>query len=202
MPSATKERAVRLGEILVRERELTRQQLQKALQVQGLLGGRLGTTLLEEGLVDERVVLDALGRQRSTRTVSPADLTGVPADVVRMVPARLAERYSVVPFELKGRTLSVASMDSGDLLKEDEIGFLTSCMVRTCIALEHRVFEALERYYRIRSPERHQSLSRLLARKAAGGTPRTRPAPPISAPATPAAPVLRDPPRSPPCDAR
>ena len=185
MPFAAKKRAMKLGEILVRERELTHQQLHKALQVQGLLGGRLGTTLLEEGMADERAVLEALGRQRSTRTVSAADLAGVPADVVRMVPGRLAERYCVVPFELKGRTLSVASMDAGDLLKEDEIGFLTSCMVRTCIALEHRIFEALERYYRIRSPERHQSLSRRLARKAAEVAHRPRPTPVLSAPATP-----------------
>ncbi len=155
----------------MREGQLSRQQLAQALKVQGLLGDRLGTTLLEEGLVAEDILLNALGRQRSTQTVSAAELASVPPEVVRLIPARLAERYGVVPFQLEGRTLSVASMNGGDLLKEDEIGFLTSCMVRTCIALEMRISEALERYYRIACPQRHQALARRLV---------ARPAPPTA----------------------
>ncbi len=162
---------MRIGEILVREGQLTRQQLAQALRVQGLLGSRLGTTLLEESLIAEDTLLDAVGRQRSTHTVSSAELANVPPEVVRMIPARLAERYGVVPFQLKGRTLSVASKDAGDLLKEDEIGFLTSCMVRTCVGLEFRIHEALERYYRIPSPERHQALARRFALQAKAARP-------------------------------
>ncbi len=171
---------MRIGEILVREGQLTRKQLTQALRVQGLLGSRLGTTLLEEGLVTEDTLLSAVGRQRSSQTVSSSELAEVPPEVVRMIPARLAERYGVVPFHLNGRTLSVASKDAVDLLKEDEIGFLTSCMVRTCIALEFRIHEALERYYRIQSPERHQALARRFALQARVAPPQ---APPEKVPA-------------------
>ncbi len=157
---------VRIGELLVHEGQLTGQQLAKALQVQGLLGSRLGTNLLEEGLVTEAALLEAVGRQRSTRTVSGSELAAVPPEVVRMIPERLAERYGVVPFHLKGRTLLVASKDAGDLLKEDEIGFLTSCMVRTCIGLEFRIHEALTRYYRIKCPQRLLALVRRFALQA------------------------------------
>ena len=186
---------MKIGELLVRERQLTREQLAQALRVQGLLGNRLGTTLLEEGLIAEAALLEAVGRQRSTPTVSSAELASVPPEVVRMIPARLAERYGVVPFRLKGRTLSVASKDAGDLLKEDEIGFLTSCMVRTCVGLEFRIYEALERYYRIRSPERHRALARrffLQAKaaqtsKGAAASPARAPGPPVQSPARPPA---------------
>ncbi len=197
---------MRIGEILMREGHLSRDQLAQALRVQGLLGNRLGTTLLEEGLVTEKVLLEALGRQRSARTASSFDLTGIPPEVVRMVPARLAERYGVVPFHLKGRTLSVASKDVGDLLREDEIGFLTSCLVKTCIGLEFRIHEALERYYRIAIPDRHKALVRRFALGGRNGRPSavatagppaasassTRPpmpvAPPVARPLTPATP--------------
>ena len=159
---------MKLGELLVQGGQLNRRQLAKALKIQGLLGGRLGTTLVEESLVAEGEILKALGRQHSTRTVSREELADVPAEVVRMIPARLAGRYGIVPFHLKGRTLWVASKDVGDLLKEDEISFLTSCMVRTCIALELRVDEALERYYRLKAPDRTRALVRRLAMRPAG----------------------------------
>ncbi len=173
---------MRIGEILVREGQLTQQQLAQALRVQGLLGSRLGTSLLEEGLVTEDTLLAAVGRQLSTPTVSSSELAGVPPEVVRMIPARLAERYGVVPFHLNGRTLSVASKDTGDLLKEDEIGFLTSCMVRTCVGLEFRIHEALERYYRIRCPERHQAMARRFARQARASQSSSANTPATSAP--------------------
>ncbi len=181
---------MRIGEILVREGQLTPQQLAGALRAQELLGDRLGTTLLEQGLISEDTLLKALGRQRSTRTVSSSELTGVSPEVVRMIPARLAERYGVVPFHLKGRTLSVASRDPVDLLKEDEIGFLTSCMVRTCIALDLRIHEALERYYRIGCPPRLQALVRRLALRPVQARPvQARPGDAGVAPTAPARPV-------------
>ncbi len=190
---------MKLGERLVRDGKLTRGQLAKALKMQGLLGGRLGTTLVDESLVDEDAILGALGRQHSTRTVSGAELGDVPPEVVRMIPARLAGRYGIVPFHLKGRTLSVASKDAGDLLKEDEIGFLTSCMVKTCIGLEFRIDEALERYYRVRAPDRNRALVRRLAmRAAAPAAPGAQPThgPPARSPAPqPRSPAI--PPRSP-----
>ncbi len=174
---------MKIGEILVREGQLSRQQLAQALKVQALLGDRLGTTLLQEGMIAEDALLEALGRQRSSGTVTASELAGVPAEVVRLIPARLAERYGVVPFHLKGRTLSMASMNAGDLLKEDEIGFLTSCMVRTCIGLELRIHEALERYYQIESPERHRALvGRLVPPPAGAPPPQGQPIPAGSAP--------------------
>ncbi len=157
---------MKIGELLVNEGKLSRAKLEEALRIKGQLAGRIGTSLLELGAVDENALLEALGRQRSTRTVSRADLVGIPSEVIRMIPAKLATRYGVVPYQLRGRTLFVASRDIGDALTEDEIGFLTSCMVRTCLALEVRVFEALHRYYRFSSPTRHQALAqRLAARK-------------------------------------
>ena len=167
---------LRIGESLVGEGKLSREQLNKALGVQQQLGNRLGTVLLELGFIDEASLLESLGRQRSTRTVSKSQLAAVPTSVVRMIPAKLAARYGMVPFELKGRTLFVASRDIGDALKEDEVGFLTSCMVRTCIGLEVRIFEALERHYRVSCPARHQALAQRLAGKSKPA-PRARPQP-------------------------
>ncbi|MEM7355465.1 MAG: hypothetical protein AAF657_31925 [Acidobacteriota bacterium] len=179
---------MKIGEMLVAEGKLARNDLVRALEHQGRMQGRLGTTLLEQGSIGESALLEALGRQRATRTVSHTQLTSIAAPVVQMVPARLAARYRIVPYELRGRTLFVASRDIGDALKEDEIGFLTSCMVRTCIGLEVRILEALQRHYHANIPARHEALLQRLASRGRGSTTAattTNPSPPSIPAASP-----------------
>ncbi len=151
---------MRIGEMLVAEGKLAQHSLNDALRNQQQKRGRLGTSLLELGLIDEGALLATLGRQRATKTVSKSELANISPAVIRMIPPKLALRYAMVPFELKGRTLFVASGNVGDALKEDEIGFLTSCMVRTCIGLELRIFEALHQHYGVKIPDRYRTLAK------------------------------------------
>lgn len=180
----------RLGEQLVADGRLRPQELEKALETQTLVGGRLGTNLLELGLVEERSILEALGRLRSTRTVSASELRAVKPEVARLVPPKLAGRYRLVPYAVKGKTLFVASKDPGDPLQEDEISFLTSYMVRTCIALELRVEIALRRLYRIQVERRYLVLGKRLARGGPKRPKRPKPKTPPS-PSSPSSPSSR-----------
>jgi hypothetical protein len=153
----------RIGEILVRQGKLAPERLAKALELQQIVGGRLGTTLLDMGAVDEDDLLACLGEQRSSKPVSAVELHAAHPAVVKMVRRKLAERYRIVPFDLRGKTLFLASTDPVDPFLEDEIGMLTSCMVRSCIALELRIYEALEIFYDVPMPTRYGTLVRRLA---------------------------------------
>ncbi len=153
----------RLGERLVQEGRLGQEPLRRALALQKQLGGRLGTQLLEIGAVPEDTLLQALGAQRSTRTASAEQLRRVPPELLRLIPARLARRYEIVPFERQGNTLLIAAMDAGDVLVEDEVRMLSGCMVRTHLALELRIREALGRYYQAQVDVRVSALVRRLA---------------------------------------
>ena len=86
---------MRIGEMLVAEGRLSAKQVERARQVQRNFGGRLGTSLLELGLVDEETLLATLGRQRSTRVVSATELAKAPAAVVRLIPAKLADEPEI-----------------------------------------------------------------------------------------------------------
>ncbi|MEM1180298.1 MAG: hypothetical protein AAGM22_18285 [Acidobacteriota bacterium] len=162
----------RLGEFLLREGRLSESALERAVKAQGLVGGRLGTNLLELGLVTEGVLLETLGRQRASCTAGRAELARIPDAVLRSVPEKLARRHRLVPYLVRGKTLFVASADPGDLLWEDEISFLTSFMVRTCVALELHVNLALRQYYKIPIDRRFLALAkRLRSGGGAGSTP-------------------------------
>ncbi len=162
------------GEFLVREGVIRKETLRQARQVQGALGSRLDTALLDMGLVREPALLTALGRFHSTRTVSGIELGGVTPEVARVIPARVATRFGVVPFRLDGKKLWVASLNPGDLMVEDEISMLTGCMVTGFAALEVRVYEALSRLYGFHRSVQMTSLTRRLngeARDASGAVP-------------------------------
>jgi hypothetical protein len=135
------------GEFLVTQGVLSTDGLRRALEAQRTLECRLGTVLLDLGLVSERSLLAALGRFCSSRTVSGEELAAIPQDVVASVPARFALRHEVVPFRLEGKTLSVATIDPADLLVEDELKMLTDCRIASFVALEVRLDQALARYY-------------------------------------------------------
>jgi hypothetical protein len=136
-----------LGEFLVSSGCLSTDGLRRGLEAQSALECRLGSVLLDLGLMSEPSLLKALGRYCSARTVASNELMTVPPEVIKTVPARFALRHQVVPFRLAGKTLSVAAIDPGDLLLEDELSQLTGCMIASFAALEVRLDEALAKYY-------------------------------------------------------
>lgn len=188
------------GEFLVREELIRKETLRQARQVQGALGSRLDTALLDMGLVREPALLTALGRFHSTRTVSGIELAAVTPEVARVIPARVATRFGVVPFRLDGKKLWVAGLTPGDLMVEDEISMLTGCMVSGFAALEVRIYEALSRLYGFHRSVQITSLTKRLngeARDASGAVPAVSrsepgPAPPPAsrAPARESAPTV------------
>lgn len=184
----------RLGEMLVLEGRITQSQLERGVQVRQLVGGRLGTHLLEMGFVQEDVLLEALGRQRASGTAGPADLEDIKPAVIRAIPAKMALRYQVVPYLVRGKTLFIAAIDPVDMLREDEISFLTSFMVRTTMALELRVKLALAKYYGAPLEARFQSLARRLSEGSSGIRSLAPPPPPPAVAAATPSPVRQAPP--------
>lgn len=154
---------MRFGESLVEAGALNREQLAKALEMQKILGGRLGSNILELGLLDEGTLLDCLGRFRSTQTVDAMTLKRIPSAVLRSIPRKLALRYRLIPYQVRGKTLYVASKNPGDALQEDEISFLTSFMVRTHLALEFHLEVALHRHFKSPLDQRFVALTRRFA---------------------------------------
>ena len=138
------------GEFLVTQGILHAEGLRQALDTQRSMEGRLDTILLDLGLVTETVLLQALGRYHSARTASVNDLARATPEVARLISPRVAARLLVVPFRVDGKTVSVANLDPGDLLIEDEIGLLTNSMVAGFVALEARLCEAMARLYGVK----------------------------------------------------
>lgn len=86
----------RLGTLLVEERVITEHQLKEALQYQRKTGGILGHVLVELGFVEERVLLPLLARHYARLQPTLADCK-ISQDVVNLIPASMAYEYMAMP---------------------------------------------------------------------------------------------------------
>ncbi|MDQ1348322.1 MAG: hypothetical protein QG573_1696 [Acidobacteriota bacterium] len=152
---------VRLGELLEKRGEVTREQLLRALRNQKVLGGRLGTCLLEIEALSEEQLCSALAEQQGVPSASPEDLRGIPDDVLHLLPAKLAKRCHAIAFQASATQVKVALIDARNLAHQDEISFVVRRRIRWYVAPELRLIEALEKHHGEECPAR---LSKLLDR--------------------------------------
>ena len=147
-------RGPRLGEVLEQRGWVSREQLLRALRNQKVVGGRLGTCLLEIDAVTEDVLLKALAEHQGVPAATPDDLRGISQEVIRLVPAKVARRLLAVPFRASGSSAHIAVFEARDLAALDELAFVSGRRVRICVATEVRLLEALEKYYGEEVPPR------------------------------------------------
>jgi hypothetical protein len=135
-----------LGDLLVEKTLITDGLRNRAIHRQVHQRGRLGTALLEEG-TSEEIILHGLSVQHRVPPASPEALEKIHADVLRLVPGRVAQRLHAVPFRKDGSSLAVAMRDPGDLPGLDELRALTGLRIVPHAALEVRIYALLYRYY-------------------------------------------------------
>jgi type IV pilus assembly protein PilB len=138
--------AIRLGELLLREKRITPVQLQEALTRQRAHGGRLGSNLVHLGLVKDEEITAMLSRQYGVPAITLGQFTLDPA-VVRLIPADKAAKYQAIPVSRSGTTLTLAMADPTNVFAMDDIKFMTGLSIEPAVASEAAVRDAIGRYY-------------------------------------------------------
>ena len=138
--------AVRIGELLLKEKRITVEQLQEALNHQRQHGGKLGLNLIKLGFVKDSDITALLSKQYGVPSISLADFEVDPA-VVKLVSAETAQKYQIVPLARSGATLTIAMIDPTNVFAMDDIRFMTGYNVEPVVASEIAVLDAIQRYY-------------------------------------------------------
>src|SRR3954463_7301774 len=136
----------RLGEILLREGLVTRDQLAQALAEQKNSKPRLGYVLVKLGLVQELEITKVLARQYRMPAV---DLSRFEVDpkIIKLVPADVATKNVVLPLKREGRTLTIAMADPTDHGLLEDLKFITRYDLFPVIAGEYTLRTLIEKYY-------------------------------------------------------
>lgn len=136
----------RIGDLLVREGLITKEQLEKALQEQKQSGTRVGYNLVKLGFVNEVELTKTLARQFKMPAV---DLSRFEVDpkVVKLIPGDVALKNLVLPLTREGRTLTVAMADPTNIAVIDDLKFITRYDIFPVIAGEYTLRNALEKVF-------------------------------------------------------
>src|SRR6202022_1473356 len=136
----------RLGDLLVREGLITREQLEKALQEQRQSGTRVGYNLVKLGFIAETELTKMPARQHKMPAVDLAKFEVDPR-IAKLIPGDLAIKHLVLPLKRDGRTLTVAMADPTNLGVIDDLKFITRYDIFPVIAGEYTLRNAVEKYY-------------------------------------------------------
>ncbi|HUQ88704.1 MAG TPA: type IV-A pilus assembly ATPase PilB [Vicinamibacterales bacterium] len=143
---------VRIGELLLKEKRISAEQLQEALNYQRTNGGKLGANLVKLGYVKDEEITALLSKQYGVPSIALNQFEIDPA-VVKLVPGETARKYQIVPLSRAGATLTIAMTDPTNVFAMDDVKFMTGYNVEPVVASETAVLDSIEKYYGAGTPQ-------------------------------------------------
>jgi type II secretory ATPase GspE/PulE/Tfp pilus assembly ATPase PilB-like protein len=137
----------KLGETLVELGYLTEAELAEALAIEARdRATPLGQILADMGVVDAEVVNAVMAKKLGIPFVSLKSFH-IPPEVVRRIPAAVAQRFQTVPVAEVDNALVVAVENPTDMAKLDELRFVAGMKLIPVMAAGADLRAALEKYY-------------------------------------------------------
>ena len=157
MATAAAQLSDRLGQLLLQEGLLTREQLGKALAEQKASKCRLGYAVVKLGLASEIELTKLLARQYRMPAV---DLQRFEVDgrILKLIPADVAQKHVVLPLKREGRTLTVALADPSDIGLLDDLKFITRYDLFPVLAGEFTLRTLIEKHYGSAADQQFQDI--------------------------------------------
>jgi type IV pilus assembly protein PilB len=138
--------ASNLGELLLREKIISGEQLKAALDFQRKNALPMNTSLVQLGYITEEEIAQALSRQLGYPYID-LDQFEVYPEVINLIPSDVAKKYMVMPIHRIRSFLTLAMVDPTDLEVIEDIRFRTGLSIQPVIASETGVMNAINKYY-------------------------------------------------------
>ena len=144
--AAPKPTSERIGDLLLREGLITKEQLEKALAEQKQNGTRVGYNLIKLGYIQELELVRQLAKQFKMNAVDLSKFN-VDPKIAKLIPTDLATKNLVLPLKRDGRQLTVAMADPTNLGVLEDLKFITRYDIFPVIAGEFTLRTLVEKIY-------------------------------------------------------
>jgi MSHA biogenesis protein MshE len=138
---------IRLGELLIEQKVINETQLNQALGEQKKTGRKLGRVLTDLGIVQEQQLNEALARHLQIPFVDLKQLT-LDQATVRLLPEALARRFRAMVLKSDAGTLTVGMADPTDLFVYDELVARLKQPLRIALVRETELLRTMDIVYR------------------------------------------------------
>jgi len=136
----------KLGEILIKEKIISQEQLKQALDYQKSTGGRLGNALVKLNFLTDDEVIAVLSRQYGVPSINLAYFE-VDPNVIKLIPMETSAKYQILPLSRVGSSLTVAMVDPTNVFAMDDIKFMTGFNIEPVVASETAILDAIKKHY-------------------------------------------------------
>lgn len=136
----------RLGDILIEQGIINEAQLQQALSEQRVLGMKLGAVLIHNKLITEAQLYTVLELQFGIQYM---DLNTYYIDpkVPKFISESLANRHKAIPIAFQNNRLLVAMADPLDMIAKDDIRIATGFELDIVISSQQDIDRTISKYY-------------------------------------------------------
>ncbi|MDD3053387.1 MAG: ATPase, T2SS/T4P/T4SS family [Endomicrobiaceae bacterium] len=135
-----------LGEILLEERYVTKEQLDESLKESISNKEQLGQVLIRKGYITEDNLLNSLSISLGIEYRRLANVQIVQS-VLGLIPEKVARKYLAVPLDIKNDILVVAMSDPANVVYKDDVQKLTGRRISVVLSSESDIKEFIEKYY-------------------------------------------------------
>src|SRR6185312_16094099 len=136
-----------LGQILIRQTQLTEQQLDDGLRVQREEGGRIGEILVRRNYVTEEQMLHALASQLDLPMANEIKPEACETELAALVPINFARQHRLMLIRRVGRGVEVAVADPLDVHALDDVRRVLNAEILPVVAPSAKIVEAINKVY-------------------------------------------------------
>ncbi|MCX5700942.1 MAG: GspE/PulE family protein [Candidatus Omnitrophica bacterium] len=136
----------KLIEILVKDGHLSKNQLDRVLELQKTKGVPLRKIIVEEGMISEETLLSLLSEELYMPTLHLTKYRFDPM-VTGLIPERMARLYSLIPISRFGNAITVAISDPLNIFALDDLKNLTGCNIDIVLSSDDEIAKAIESQY-------------------------------------------------------
>lgn len=156
----------RLGELLLEEKLVTKEQVEEALETQVVHGGRLGTNLVELGFLKEADLARVLGRQHNLPYAS-GEMVPDPS-ALALFDRQFYDDEDVIPMRVDATRFTLAVLGPSQIKAIDAVGFKAGKRVVAVVIPEFRMNQLLRSYCKAFRPMRPIDMNTLRPSKRRG----------------------------------
>ncbi|MBU1339658.1 MAG: type IV-A pilus assembly ATPase PilB [Acidobacteria bacterium] len=138
--------ASNLGEILLKDKHLSEEQLKEARAYRESNDIPLGSSIISLGFMNEEELARALSRHLGYPYIDLNQFE-VYADAINLIPVEIAKKYLIMPIHRIRSFLTLAMVDPTDLDVIEDIRFRTALSIQPVIASESGITFAIQKYY-------------------------------------------------------
>jgi len=136
----------RIGEVFVKSGLLTNEQVEKALDIQKIVGEKLGAIVVKLGFLDEERLIKAFAEQENLPLVDLEKIV-IPINLVKRFPRSIIEKYEIVPIAQNGETLTIVTSDPFSFDMVQEIQLIMNCKVDINLATRSSIIRTIDKIF-------------------------------------------------------